>query len=271
MHEKNPRELDRNDRTLKSVNITCEILHVVSVLDRPTLAEITAELEYSKSTVHDHLRTLVENDMLIRYSEHNPTCIANPPDQPCFETGFMFLRMGQRLRHRHGPMAVIEEQLPGLAADTDALAHFAVPEYGTVVYVAQERPPGAIDLGVEIGSRHPIHSTAYGRAALSLYDEADVRSHSWPDGVTSETPLAGGETILESIETARERGYAVDHGQTIEGATGVAAPVVLDGRIAGAIGVYAPEPQFTATAIADEVGPAVRSAARTVEVNAASQ
>jgi DNA-binding IclR family transcriptional regulator len=271
MHEKDPRELDRNDRTLKSVNITCEILHVVSVLDRPTLAEITNELEYSKSTVHDHLRTLVENDMLIRYSEHNPTCIGNAPDQPTFVTGFKFLRMGQRLRHRHGPMAVIEAQLAGLVRDIGASAHFAVPEYGTVVYVAQERPPDAIDLGVEIGSRHPIHATAYGRAALSLYDRADVRSHSWPDDLTNDTSLAGGETIIESIDTARERGYAVDRGETIEGVTGVAAPVAIDGRIVGAIGAYAPEPRFSAEVIADDVGPSVRSAARTVEVNAVSQ
>jgi DNA-binding IclR family transcriptional regulator len=69
------------------------------------------------------------------------------------------------------------------------------------------------------------------------------------------------------LETIRDDGYAVDEGELIAGMTGVAAPIVADERVRGAIAVYGPSGAFEATPGSSGLAETVRQSARTIEAN----
>lgn len=113
-----------------------------------------------------------------------------------------------------------------------------------VVYIGSR--PGASPLGVsyEIGMRLPAHCTATGLAMLSTLPEARVAE--LYAGVQLERltdrSIASMRELEERLESVRERGYAVDNGETALGMVCIGAPVRGDaGATAGAVAVSLPE------------------------------
>jgi DNA-binding IclR family transcriptional regulator len=134
------------------------------------------------------------------------------------------------------------------------------------VYLAEEHGADAIDVRTMPGSREPMMSTAYGRAILSRFSDEDVRDPIVGIRSASDDPIQDTDAHYEQIREVRERGYAIDDGETREGVRTVAAPSVVGGRTVGAIGVSGPKSRFTDEAIAERLGPLVRTAAETIEI-----
>jgi DNA-binding IclR family transcriptional regulator len=267
MDAERPADLDRNDGALKTVNITCEVLYSIGDLGSATVAAIAQDIGYSKSTVYDHVQTLMANNLVIRYNDGNPTCLENPPEYPTYELSFAFLEMIDRIARQHRPMGTVERQLERLAQTTGDLAHFAIPEYNATVYLARERGVDAIDLGLTPGTRDPLWTTAFGKAVLSHYDEADVRDPRFlGDGAIESL-----DAFAERVAEARDRGYAIDDEETREDVRAVAAPVVAGGRVLGAIGVSGPASRFTEEAVESRLSNAVCSAAETIRIRSRLQ
>ena len=114
-----------------------------------------------------------------------------------------------------------------------------------VIYV--DRRPGASPLGVtyEIGLRLPAHCTAGGLAMLStlgpeeldeLYEDAEPLEQLTPRSISS---LAG---LRMRLATVRERGYAIDDGETAAAMICLGAAVRDDaGATVGAVAVSMPK------------------------------
>jgi DNA-binding IclR family transcriptional regulator len=267
-----PHETLFDGRGLQSVSITCDVLHAVSALDRPTLGEIAEEVDTSKSTVHKHLHTLINNDLVIRYSDENPICIGDPPTQPVYLLSLKHLGRGERLRREEYPMAAIEPQVRSLAERTGELATFAVPEYGAVVFVAQDGPGDAVEVvGGVRGDRRPMHATAHGKAIIAQYDDEDALDDRWVREALTDETITDADRFRQAIEDVREQGYAIDRGETVERVNGIAAPVVVSGRVVGAVGVYGPADRLPEERLHDAVQRDVVGAATAIEIDAASE
>jgi DNA-binding IclR family transcriptional regulator len=248
------------------VNISWEILHTIAETEDATAADITKALEYSKSTIHEHLKALIANRAIIRYTESNPTCVGDPPAYPIYELSFRFFEMGEHTKRQFCPTAVVDRELKRLAEDTGELAHFAIPEYNSAVTVAIEAGRNATDVGMRIGERNPFPVTAPGRAILSTYADADVRYEKVLRNVSDDHPIDTPDAVLEAAEDVCDRGYALDDGESQPGIRTVAAPVVIDGRVIGAVGLSGPASRFHDDAIASELSVEVRSATETIAV-----
>jgi DNA-binding IclR family transcriptional regulator len=100
----------------------------------------------------------------------------------------------------------------------------------------------ALSVTSPVGRRTSLGNGCIGKAALSGLPEAEA------DSIIARTSLVRRteKSILESsvltahVNRARVTGYATEIGEFIEGCSGVAVPIFINGRPLGAIGVVAP-------------------------------
>ncbi|MFT4123785.1 MAG: IclR family transcriptional regulator C-terminal domain-containing protein, partial [Microbacteriaceae bacterium] len=108
----------------------------------------------------------------------------------------------------------------------------------------------------------PLHAGASGLAILAFAPEAvrDEVVHSSLEAVTDRTVVEA-DALQERLAMIRKEGYAITHGERIEGAIAIAAPVLGPvGAVIGATGITIPEARFNA-AHANSLALLVRQAA----------
>ncbi len=135
-----------------------------------------------------------------------------------------------------------------------------------VVYVGQR--PGSRPVGVtyDIGLRLPAHCTASGLAILSTLQDAELdRLYTGVEQLEQLTPrsIATPAALRRRLETVRNRGYAVDDGET------AAAMICLGGVVraaggdaAGAVAVSMPKGARSKAELAADAAELLRFAAR---------
>ncbi len=199
---------------------------------RATLAALSRSLEIPRSSTLALCNSLVEAGLLAR-----------DPDG-LYRLGPHTLELSRAFLSQTD----IHSEFQRVVAQVDALPEqtlvCAVLRGRDVVYIASR--PGTSPLGVsyEIGMRLPAHCTATGLAMLSTLPEAKVRD--LYAGVElerlTERSISSAKELSERLEGVRERGYAVDNGETAPGMTCIGA-AVRDGAgaTAGAVAVSLPE------------------------------
>jgi DNA-binding IclR family transcriptional regulator len=266
----NPPGYQRPDGLINAVNVTWDVLHTIFELGEPTLADIAAELEHSKSSIHEHLGTLVNNNVIVRHTPNNPVDRGTDRAQPRFSLALRFLTMGQAAVDRVVPRALLRTELARLAGRTGELAIFGVPEYGWIVVadaVAGHRSTG---LEVTPGEGFAVRTIAHGKAVLSAYAESEIRSQTLvldPTISGSKFEAFDLDAFVAELEAVRSRGYAVYEGETITSATGIAAPVLTTTRVIGAVGVYGPRSRLAGCDHRDRCVRSVCSAAESIEAH----
>lgn len=104
----------------------------------------------------------------------------------------------------------------------------------------------SLRLSIDIGRVTPIHAGASAKAMLAFLDRAVIHE-------TLEQPLQklGPGTITdpkrlsEELERIRNRGWAMSYEENNEGAWGMAAPILVDGRVIASIGFAAPTARYS--------------------------
>ena len=97
-----------------------------------------------------------------------------------------------------------------------------------------------------IGDTSPLHATATGSAVLAHLRKSEVeRSPRARWRVTARRPSPTRAQLRAELRRVRERGYAVNHNQYIQGVCAIAAPV-LDGEDAplAAVAISLPDSRF---------------------------
>jgi DNA-binding IclR family transcriptional regulator len=257
-----PRDVKQTHH-LQSVNLNWQILYLIAANDGMTEAELAQELDFSKSTIHNHLQALVWKQLVISLREENPVVTSNAPDYPIYKLSLAFLEFGRKAVS-HYPIEIIRSQVTSIAKRTGELVAFAAPEYGSVVFVDVRGGSNAIPLELREGSRDSLVNTAFGKAMLSEYDRSEIKTAPTFD-IGEEAPQSSVEEYFEELSTVQERGYAVDDA-TRSNVVSIAAPVTSEHRILGAIGVYGPRSRVDQDPDG-EYASLVRSAAETIEIH----
>lgn len=130
-----------------------------------------------------------------------------------------FLRLDQPVQRFHG----LASTLPALSQET---AQLAVLDGAYVLYLARHDGKQPIALTSAIGSRLPATSTALGKAALSMMDDAAVEALVGRDlprlTARSHATLGG---LLEDLAATRSRGYAIDDEEAAPNVVCIGMPV----------------------------------------------
>lgn len=96
-----------------------------------------------------------------------------------------------------------------------------------VVYLATREAADRRDLPARLGRRVPAFATALGRALLAELTDSEVRDllASGDRAALTDATVTDVDALVEEVRTARERGRALEAGQTIEGVCCVAVAV----------------------------------------------
>lgn len=203
---------------------TLRILSLLATSRGPMAATmIAAQLELPRSTVYHLLATLQEHGFVMHL-----------PEERRYGLGIAAVELSSAYA-RQEPLTRIGRPLVAALVDRVRVSgHLAVPHGGDVLYVIEERAPGAPTLITDVDVRLPMQLTASGRAILSALPRAQVRAlfpsrdsfvHrlAVPDDIDRYSKL---RTVLDDTVT---RGFALERGSVTPGFSSVAVPV-LDHR-----------------------------------------
>ncbi|ELZ28406.1 IclR family transcriptional regulator [Halogeometricum pallidum JCM 14848] len=217
---------DRVSTTEKSL----EVVFALQRLRGATLAELAAELDAPKSTVHRHLSTLAEHSFV-------------RTDDGRYEVGFRFLELAEYARTQRESYELAEATVEQLAEETQERAQFVVEEHGRGVYLYVETSEHAVQTGHSVGKRIRLHSTAAGKVILTHLPDDRVDDILDAQGLTPETDRTiTDRTVLdEELAEISEQGYAFNREENIKGLCAAAAPVTNDDdELIGVLSVSGP-------------------------------
>ncbi|ESP86985.1 IclR family transcriptional regulator [Candidatus Halobonum tyrrellensis] len=247
---------DGPGRRIRGVQIAFSIVDLLQRDEKMTLTGIADELGYSKSTVHSHLRTLVDEEMVV-------------PTEEGYRLSLRILDMAEHVRTQIGNYDVIAEEVEALATETEEIAQFGIEEYGRVSYLYKARGARAVETASRVGTHQPMYSTSLGKTILT-HLPAEKRDRIIDDcefePLTAKT-ITSAEALREELDEIRERGYGIDNEENIDGLRCVAAPVKNDETVLGAVSVSGPTSRFTDDRLHGELADQVRRAANVIELN----
>lgn len=149
------------------------------------------------------------------------------------------------------------------------MANLLVEEHGRGVFLYRAKGADAVHMDTHAGKRVPLHTTGFGKSILAHLPAKRVETildrHGLPS-VTSGT-ITDRAALYEELETVRERGYAYDDEERLEGLRCVAAPIVVNETVLGAVSVSGPKSRMQRDWYTDELPSLVMSAANVIEIN----
>ncbi|MDW8471073.1 IclR family transcriptional regulator [Streptomyces scabiei] len=222
---------------MKSVTRSLRILEAVARHQPVTVGELTRLFGLPKSTVQRTLVTLNEAGWLR----------ANRKDTTRWEIGARVLAVRPAALQGSSLFAAAREPMIRLRDALDETIHLAVPDaLNGMVVVDRVDCDHAVRTFHAIGATSPLHATAAGHTVLAHLPKSEV------DEFTARTLEGyGEETITDPRELraelgrVRERGYAVNHNQYVQGVCAIAAPVLdAAGAPLAAVAISLPDSRF---------------------------
>lgn len=255
---------DQSRENRGEINATKRSFTIVELLlDEPTItvSELAAKLGTSKSTVHNHLRTLRNLGYVIN-------------DEGRYRVGLQFLNLGDRARKRYKLYQPGKQELDDLVDAVGERAQLMVEEDGEGVYIYQARADSAVPSDSHIGTFPPMHATAVGKSYLAFLPEskrtAILNGMSF-DPVTQHTITNRGKLERE-LETVRQRGVAFNDEERVTGMRAIGAPILqTDGTVLGAISVSGPTTRMNGDRYTTDLPERVQQAARVIGIRATHQ
>lgn len=243
-------------RTVQAVEIALEILEVLQTEAEAGVTDIAAELDRSKGTVHSHLTTLVENEYVVR-------------EGGTYRLSLKFVDLSWSVKDEVVGYEIVKDELEDLAEQSGELAQFATEEHGRAVYLHKVGSEKAVQTASSPGDREYLHCISLGKAMLAHMPkervDGIVEEHGMP-GYTEQT-ITAREELMSELEDIRGRGYAFDEEEKIEGIRCVAAPVLENNEIFGAISVSGPSTRMRGDFYREELPNLVTRSANVIEIN----
>jgi len=183
-----------------------------------TSAEISEQLDLSKSTVHRILQSLTEHDLLkASYRGRSKA----------YSLGLKFLTYSRSVVSSINLVAEAFPIMEQLMMDTHRTVHLAVPQGVDVVYINSVVSPDTPNLFTEVGKKAPITCTSLGKAILAFRNPTQIDSLLSEIDVSrcSDKAYIDREELEAELNSIRERGYAIDDEEYELGIRCVGAPI----------------------------------------------
>lgn len=246
-----------NDTPVRAAKVTFEVINALRELDGAGVSELADYLDKPTSTVHDYLRTLESEEYLIS-------------DNGTYQVGARFLELGEQVRSRKKVYTVARPEIDDLAEETGEHANLLVEEHGRGIFLYKARGQNAVRLDTHAGMRVYLQTTALGKTILANRPREEVDEvldrHGMP-AITDRT-ITDRDDLLAELETIRERGYAIDDEERVEGMRCIAAPITdRDGRAIAAVSVSGPKSRMRGEDFEETFPNTVLRTANVIEVN----
>lgn len=240
---------------IKSARRLSEIIELLQSEGPLGATEITERLDIPKSTAHDYLSSLHGLEYVVKSDGK-------------YDLGLRFLDHGFAARERQPIARVGAETIEQLAATTGEATWLVTEEHGKAVYLDSAQGDQAVQTHARVGTRSHLHYLASGKAMLAHMPRERVTEIVDEHGLerrTDET-IESVDRLFDELETVRERGYAVNDNEAVDGVRAVGTAVVVEGEVRGAISVSGPANRMTDQRLEDGVAEQVLGAANELEL-----
>lgn len=242
--------------TLRSVEIAFNIIEALQEQNQLGITELADELGHSKSTIHSHLQTLENREIVVNEAGK-------------YHLSLRILDMANDVRNQVGNYDVIKEEADTLANETGEIAQFGLEEHRLVTYLYKSKGERGVETASSVGRRQPMHSTSLGKAILAYlpHERREEIINSMPLERKTPQTITDPEQLRAELDKITERGYAIDDEENLEGLRCVAAPVKNGKIVLGAISITGPASRITDDDLHNDLAKAVQRAANIIEVN----
>ncbi|MDA8870918.1 IclR family transcriptional regulator [Rhizobiaceae bacterium] len=210
------------------------ILEAVARANAPvTPTEVNVQMGLPKPTIHRLFATLEAEGFLQREIDGRSYAPGRRMNRLAVETV-------SAVRVRGARLAVMN----GLAERIGETCNLAIPDRDAMIYLDRVETKWPLRIQLPVGTRVPLHATASGKMYLSTLEPARfarIVANVPLDAVTERT-IVDRDALVAEIEVVRERGYATDSGEFVEGMVALAAPIAdAQGHMFATLSFHAPE------------------------------
>ena len=234
---------------IQSGRTMLNIIEALWTLDEATITELAEEVDISKSSAYNHVKTLQNSGYIRR-------------EGSSYRLSFKFLEIGDYTRRRNDVYEIARPEIEKMAEQTDE-------EAGRGVHIYRSRNEVDIQLPNAPGMRVPLHCTSLGKAILAFRPEERVREIAAEHGLPARTDntITSEEELLDELQTVREQGYALDREENMLGLRCVGVPIRRNGRVVASISVSGPKRRMNAERFTEQVPELLLSKANVIELN----
>jgi len=250
-------EQDEQQKTIGAVDTLFDITEFLAENGPAGVTEVANATGRSKSTIHGHLLTLERRRYVVKTDSG-------------YRIGHRFLTIGGAVIPRSGLYHIAKPELEGLADETGESVQLGVEEHGIGYYLHQSRGKNAVRTDSVVGTERHLHSTSFGKVILAYLPDERVDEIIDRHGLPKHTAntITDRDELLSELAAIRERGYAFDDSEQIDGIRCVAVPIRTDdGAIRGAISLSGPRKRMRAERFREEIPDLLSDAARIIEIN----
>ncbi|MBV0901327.1 IclR family transcriptional regulator [Haloarcula salina] len=249
--------MDERTVPIKAAKVSFDVIEALREREGAGVSELATALEMPTSTIHDHLRTLEQQGYLVKEDGE-------------YRVGARFLELGEQARSRKKVYGIARPEVDSLAEETGEHANLLIEEHGLGVFLYKARGEDAVNLDTHAGMRVLLQTTALGKTILAYRPREEVEAildeHGLPE-ITANT-VTDRDELLDELETIRERGYALDDEERVQGMRCVAAPILSDDQEAiAAVSVSGPRSRMAGDRYTEEIPELVLRSANVIEVN----
>lgn len=205
-------------------------------MSKPTVTEITDELDFSASTVHGHLTTLRERGYVIKN------------DDGSYRLALQFLSLGSSARQEIDGYQHVQPRVDRLVEQTEERAQFMTLENGRGVYLYMAESQRAVPSYTSIGKFRHLNTCASGKSILAELPRSRVDEIIDEFGFKerTENTITEREHLYNELDRVRERGYAINRQESVKGLVAIGAAVhKQNGDLLGSISLSAPAHRMT--------------------------
>jgi IclR family transcriptional regulator, KDG regulon repressor len=172
--------------------------------------------------------------------------VSYDPGSSRYSLGLKALELGRIAFSGFSLNTVASPFLDALVWEGGSRVALAVLSDGEAVHIDERRGPDFVPLtGTVIGQRRPPHHGAHGIVLMAYMtdNEVDELLRRYPLLKRTSRSVTNPLEFKKRLKQVRERGYAYDESEMVEGRMAVAAPIRDHmGRVVAAVGVSAPCP-----------------------------
>jgi DNA-binding IclR family transcriptional regulator len=236
---------------------TFEILECVKQRGGATVSEVAESVGLAVSTAHRHLATLVDHGFVHR-------------EDNVYRIGLRFLDFGVYSRQQLPYYEIARSQVETLAREVGEKIRLTAIQDDFCVLLYREMGDHPLMTSAQIGNRRHLHQLAAGKAMLAALPDDEVDRIVARRGLPGRTPntITDEQALFEELETIRDRGYAFNRSESIEGLNAVGAAFRdEDGWPLGALSISGPANRLQGDLLEEELPSKLLGAVNEVEIN----
>lgn len=216
------------DKTLlKGLQVLEQVAHADGVV---RIADIVKARSLTKSNAHRILKTLEQAGYL-----------RQDPQTKGFTANLKLWELGAEVVNRLDLRSRASDALHNLANETREAVHLSILDGDEVIYVDKIDSPEPVGTYTRMGGRAPAYCVATGKALLSQLPRAALEPILAELRPYSEHTITDPALLLEELQEARRKGFAINRGEWRSSVWGIAA-VIHDATqsVIAAVGVSGP-------------------------------